>query len=131
VGQAFLSDGWFDEVKKITEAAGDLDLPAAVKDIKINLEVRDAPQGTVEAHIQAGAFGKGLLPDAPTKLKVPYDVAGKIFILQDQSAGMQAFMSGQIQVEGDMSKMMAMQGGGGPTEKQKKVSEQIREITDL
>ena len=131
MGQAFLSDGWFDEVKKIADAAGDLELSDAIKDIQINLEVRDGPDGTIEAHIVGGAFGKGLLPDAPTKLKVPYEVAGKIFIEQDQNAGMQAFMSGQIQVEGDMSKMMAMQAGGGPTEKQKKVQEQILAMTDL
>ncbi len=131
MGQAFLSDGWFDEVKKITEAAGDLELPDAVKGIKINLEVRDAPDGTIEAHIAGGSFGKGALPDASTKLKLGYELAGKLFIEQDQSAGMQAFMSGQIQVEGDMSQMMAMQSGGGPTEKQKKVQEQIKSMTDL
>jgi putative sterol carrier protein len=83
------------------------------------------------AHIAGGNFGKGALPDASTKLKLAYELAGKLFIEQDQNAGMQAFMSGQIQVEGDMSKMMAMQGGGGPTEKQKKVQEQIKSMTDL
>lgn len=130
MGQAFLSDGWFDEVAKITEAAGDLEIADAVKDIEINLEVRDGPDGTIEAHIAGGVFGKGLRPAAPTKLKVPFDVARKIFIDQDPNAGMQAFMSGQIQVEGDMSKMMAMQAGGGPSEKQKKVQEQIQAMTE-
>ncbi len=131
MAQVFLSDAWFDEVKKITDAAGDLEIPDAVKDIQINLEVSDGPDGTIEAHLAAGSFGKGALPDAPTKLKLSYELAGKIFIAQDQSAGMQAFMSGQLQVEGDMSKMMAMQSGGGPSEKQKKVSEQIQAMTDL
>ncbi len=131
MGQAFLSDGWFDEVKKITEVAGDLEIPDAIKDIKINLVVRDAPDGTIDAHIAGGRFGRGALPDASTTLKLGYELAGKLFIEQDQNAGMQAFMSGQIQVEGDMSKMMAMQSGGGPTEKQKKVQEQIKSMTDL
>jgi putative sterol carrier protein len=36
-----------------------------------------------------------------------------MFIKGDQQAAMQAFMSGQIKVEGDMSKLMAMQSGGG------------------
>ena len=131
MGQAFLSDGWFEEVQKITEVAGDLEIPDAIKDIKINLVVRDAPDGTIDAHIAGGSFGKGALPDASTTLKLGYELAGKLFIEQDQNAGMQAFMSGQIQVEGDMSKMMAMQSGGGPTEKQKKVQEQIKSMTDL
>ena len=66
MGQSFLSDGWFDEVKKITEAAGDLEIPDAIKDIKINLVVSDAPDGTIDAHIAGGSFGKGGLPDAST-----------------------------------------------------------------
>ena len=131
MGQQFLSEGWLDEVKKIGDAAGDLELSDAVKEIEINLEVSDGPDGTIEAHIAGGAFQKGLVPDAPTKLKLSYELAGKLFIEQDQAAGMQAFMSGQIQVEGDMGKMMAMQGSGGPNEKQKKVQEQIRAMTEL
>jgi len=131
VGQKFLSDGWFDEVKKIGDAAGDLELPDTVRDLQINLEVSGGPDGVVEANISGGAFLKGLVPDAPTKIKLNWELAGKLFIEQDQAAGMQAFMSGQIQVEGDMGKMMAMQGAGGPNEKQKKVQEQIRAMTDL
>ena len=38
-----------------------------------------------------------------------------MFIEGNQQAAMQAFMSGQIKVEGDMTKLMAMQGGGGPS----------------
>jgi putative sterol carrier protein len=53
----------------------------------------------------------------------------KIFIEQDQSAGMQAFMSGKLKVEGDMSKMMALQSIQ-PTESQKKLQEMVKEITD-
>ena len=40
-----------------------------------------------------------------------YDTAKKIFVDQDQAAGMQAFMAGKIKVQGDMMKMMAMQTG--------------------
>ena len=129
MGHVFLSDDWFAEVKSIVEGVGDLGLPDIIKDLKINLEVSDGPDGTRGAHMAAGVFGKGLLDDAPTKLKLPYELAVKLFIEEDQAAGMQAFMSGQIQVEGDMSKMMAMQAGGGPTEPQKKVSEAIKAMT--
>ncbi len=53
-----------------------------------------------------------------------------MIIEEDQAAAMQAFMSGQIQVEGDMSKLMAMQAGGPPSDAQKKLAEQIRAMTD-
>ena len=51
-----------------------------------------------------------------------------LFIDNDQSAGMQGFMSGQIKIEGDMSKLMAMQTVQ-PSADQKKLQEQILEIT--
>ena len=74
---------------------------------------------------------KGLLSDCPTKLTMPYDIAKNMFIKGDQSAAMQAFMSGQIKIEGDMSRLMAMQsqgssmGGEGAAAAQAK----LREIT--
>ncbi len=53
-----------------------------------------------------------------------------MFIERDQAAGMQAFMSGQIKVEGDMGKLMSMQSAGGPTAQQQKLEERIREMTE-
>jgi hypothetical protein len=38
-------------------------------------------------------------------------------------------MSGQIKVEGDMSKLMAMQTAGGPTPEQQAFQEKIKAIT--
>jgi len=56
-----------------------------------------------------GEFAQGLVDGAPTKMTVPYEVAKSVFIEGNQQAGMQAFLQGQIKVEGDMSKLMAMQ----------------------
>jgi len=53
-----------------------------------------------------------------------------MFIEQDQNASMQAFMSGKIQVEGDMMKLMAMQAGGPPSAALKQVSDAITAMTD-
>ena len=47
--------------------------------------------------------------DPDLTLTTDYDTAKKIFVDQDQAAGMQAFMAGKIKVQGDMMKMMAMQ----------------------
>ena len=130
MGHKFLSDSWFVELEKIVTEIGDLEVPDAVKELKLNMEVSNGPDGTVEAHIDGGIFKKGLVDGAPTKLKVPYEIAQKLFIERDQNAGMQAFMSGQIQVEGDMSKLMSMQAGGGPTPQQQKLEEAIRGMTE-
>ncbi len=116
MAHAFLSDGWFDEAEKI-RAEINPEVPEGIQDLVINLVVKDGPDGDIEVKMEAGRFAKGLADEAPTKLTVPYDVAKKMFIDQDPEASMQAFMSGQIQVEGDMTKLMAMQAAGQPSEK--------------
>jgi hypothetical protein len=125
----FLSDSWFDEAERIRAEVNPA-VPAALTDLVINLVVKDGPDGDIEARMEAGRFVKGLADAAPTKLTVPYDIAKKMFIDQDQNASMQAFMSGQIQVEGDMAKLMAMQAGGPPSEEAKKVSDAVSAMTD-
>ena len=117
----FLSDEWLTEVQKLVdEAGGGSGFPDS---ITLNMVVTGGPEGDRELHVAGGKFQSGLT-EAPTKLTVPFDVAKKMFVDGDQSAAMQAFMSGQIKVEGDMSKLMAMQGqGGGDPALQQKLQE--------
>ena len=109
MGHDFLSDEWFAEAKKIRDELNPPAATGAAADLKLNIVVTGGPSGDKEIHSAGGEFGEGLIDDAPTKLTVPYEVAKKVFIERDQQAGMQAFMQGQIKVEGDMSKLMAMQ----------------------
>ena len=46
-------------------------------------------------------------------LSTDMETARKVFVDADQQAGMQAFMSGKVKVQGDMTKLMMAQGGGG------------------
>jgi hypothetical protein len=123
----FLSDDWFDAVDGLRDEMPEP--PAAVKDLKINIVVSGGPDGDREIHMAGGRFERGLAEGAPTKLTVPFDVARSMFIDGNQQAGMQAFMSGQIKVEGDMSKLMAMQAAGGPTPEQQAVQEKLKALT--
>ena len=124
----FLSDSWFDEVDKLRAEAPEP--TAAMKDLTINIVVTGGPDGDKEIHAKAGQFERGLVDGAPTKLTVPYDVAKSIFIEGNQQAGMQAFMSGQIKVEGDMTKLMAMQSAGGPSAEQAAFQQKLKDITE-
>jgi putative sterol carrier protein len=125
---AFLSNAWMDELDKLRGEAPEP--PASLADLVINITVTGAPDGDTDVHMAGGQFERGHAEGAPTKLTVPYDVAKKLFIDQDQSAAMQAFMSGQIKVEGDMTKLMAMQGGGAPSAEQEAFAAKIKAITD-
>ena len=122
----FLSDEWLAEVKSLAEQAGGASMMPA--GLSLNLVVTGGPQGDRELHAADGSFGGGLIEDAPTKLTLPYAVARKMFIEGDQQAAMQAFMSGQIKVEGDMTKLLALQGvPGDPTSAE--IAQRIQDIT--
>lgn len=126
--QKFLSAEWFDKVNELKSAAGDLQVPAAMSDLVINITVTGTDFGDVDITLAAGMIEKGHNASAPTKMTLPVDLAHRLFIENDQSAGMQGFMSGQIKIEGDMSKLMAMQTIQ-PSAAQKDLQKQILEVT--
>ena len=127
MSHTFLSDDWFDAVEGLRDEAPEP--AAAMKDLTLNIVVAGGPDGDREIHMSGGQFERGLAEGAPTKLTVPYDVAKSMFIDGNQQAGMQAFMSGQIKVEGDMTKLMAMQAGGAPTPEQIAFQEKVKALT--
>jgi SCP-2 sterol transfer family len=129
VAHTFLSEEWFEAVEALRDEAPEP--AAAMKDLTLNIVVTGAPSGEAEVHISGGQFERGLVDGAPTKLTVPYEVAKAVFVEGNQQAGMQAFMSGQIRVEGDMTKLMAMQAGAGAaTPEQQAFQEKIKELTE-
>lgn len=120
----FLSDSWFD-------AVGALDAPPpppGMDGVAINMIVtRD--DGDIEAHMGGGKIQKGLADGATTTITVPFDVAKALFVKRDQQAAMQAFMSGQIKVTGDMTKLMAM-GNAAPSPEQEAFGQAILDLTE-
>jgi hypothetical protein len=124
----FLSDEWMDAVDALRAEAPEP--PAAAKDLVVNLVVTECPFGDREGHIKGGVLERGLADDAPTKLIVPYDVAKALFVENNPQAAMQAFMAGKIKVEGDMTKIMAMQAAGGaPTPEQQAFQQKLQDLT--
>jgi hypothetical protein len=113
----FLSDEWFDEVTKLVAEHGG-DAPAHAQ-MKMNLVVIETPfESDVNFHMGAEdgkpLMGKGHLDPADLTLTTDYGTAKEVFVAGNPQAGMQAFMAGKVKVQGDMTKLMAAQGGGGP-----------------
>ncbi|MEY1662260.1 SCP-2 sterol transfer family protein [Isoalcanivorax beigongshangi] len=119
----FLSEEWFAKVKELRDAAGPIEAPAALADVVINITAGDK-----ELALVGGMIEEGHRDGAGTTLVLPAELAKRIFIEGDQSAGMQGFMSGQIRIEGDMSKLMALQSAR-PTESQMALMKQVQAIT--
>lgn len=127
MGQVFLSGDWFAEVDKIMSEINP-PVPAAIQDLVINFRVTGGPQGDVEARMAGGRLLSGFA-EAPTTVSMPFDVARKMLVENDQNAAMQAFMTGQITVEGDMTRLMSMQAAGPPSAESQQVAERIRSMT--
>ena len=127
MGHRFLSDEWFAKVKELTEEVNP-EIPPATADLKLNITVT-GDEGDIEFSMGGGRMEKGHVDHPTVKITLPIDLARKMFIERDQSAGMQAFFSGKMKIEGDMSKMMALQNVK-PTESLQLLTARVREITE-
>ncbi|NNG76539.1 SCP2 sterol-binding domain-containing protein [Acinetobacter terrae] len=123
----FLTDDWFSNVENLTAQAGDLNLPPALATLAINLVVTDS-QGNTELSLDGGAIKKGLSPNAKTTLNMDGETLRKVFLEFDMAAAMQAFMTGKIKVQGDMSQLMALQTAK-PSQEQKDLFKKVLEQT--
>ena len=129
----FLSEEWIAAAEAIREEyAGKTSTPAPP--MKMNVVITDVPfgEGSMDAHIDTTdgemTLDMGHLDGPDLTVTVDYDTAKSIFIEQDQQASMQAFMAGKIKVQGDMTKMMAMQTAQ-PDQTQVEMANRIAEIT--
>lgn len=130
----FLSDEWLAAAREIY-ASHEGSTPPATQDVQINVVVTGAPfgDGTVQAHLDtAGSepgIGAGHIDGATTTITTDYETAKSVFIGGDQSAAMQAFMGGKVQITGDMTKvMMLMQATPDPSTAV--IAEELMGMTD-
>jgi putative sterol carrier protein len=71
----------------------------------------------------------GHIDGADLTVTLDYETAKAIFVDGNPQAGMQAFMAGKIKVQGDMTKLMAMQSSA-PDPAALEVAAKIKEITE-
>ena len=132
---AFLSDEWMTAAKEIRQKyAGQT--TKVTQSLKINQVVTGAPfgEGTVESYLDTSSgdvvMDLGRLEDADVTVTTDYATAKAIFVDQDPAAGMQAFMTGRIQVQGDMMKLMAMQTAMPTDDASRQIADEIKTITE-
>jgi putative sterol carrier protein len=130
----FLSDEWMDEAKKIREEFRGQGAPVA-HIVKMNQVITEVPfgDGTINAHMDTSSgemeMEMGHIDGADLTVTLDYGTAKAIFVEGNPQAGMQAFMAGKIKVQGDMTKLMAMQSGA-PDPSAQEVAKRIAEITE-
>lgn len=103
----FLSDEWFSKVDELIAAAGDLEIPAPMK-VAVNVTIT-SPKGETQVYMNEGKFRRGHQPGVDTTLTLSSELARKLFVDGDAAAGVQAYLAGEVKVEGDLAKVVAMQ----------------------
>src|SRR5947209_19041364 len=90
VPHQFLSEDWFTAAEELRDSAP---TPPGMQDVVLNIVVGGGPNGEVPMRLESGRLERGLADGAPTTVRVPYELAKKMFVDGDQMAGMQGFMS--------------------------------------
>jgi hypothetical protein len=132
----FLSDEWLEEARRIRAEYEGKSVPFPHV-VRMNLIVTAVPFGDkdIDAHMDTSGgdlvLDVGHLETHDLKVTVDYDTAKAILIEGNPQVGMQAFMAGRIKVEGDMTKLMALQTAPvGSDSSAAEMASRLREITE-
>jgi len=132
----FLSGEWLDQAKAIrAEYQGQGGAPP--HQMRMNLVITDVPaevsDAPIDAHMDTTSgdihMDLGHIENPDLTVTLEYDTAKAILVEGNPQAGMQAFMAGKIKVQGDMTKLMAMQSAT-PDPTAAEIAGKIKAITD-
>ena len=130
----FLSQEWMDEARKVREEYKDRTPPIAHQ-VRMNQVITEVPfgEGTLQSHMDTTSgelvMEEGHLDEVDLTVTLDYETAKAIFVEGNPQAGMQAFMAGKIKVQGDMTKLMAMQQSA-PDPTAVEIQQRIQRITE-
>lgn len=119
----FLSEEWVEEARRIyarAQANGPLVEGPGLTAARVNLVVNDAPfaAGPIQAHVDTSQGGlhidTGHLEKPDVTVSMTYDTARSLFVAGDVQTVMQAFLSGRVRVDGDLSKLLDPRTGIWP-----------------
>ncbi|MFM8867355.1 MAG: SCP2 sterol-binding domain-containing protein [Ilumatobacteraceae bacterium] len=110
----FLSDEWIDAARAIREKyIGQV--PKIPFSVRMNQVITKVPfgEGTLHSHIDTSTgelvMDLGHIEQPDLTVTTDYETARLLFLGRDPQAAMQAFLSGKVKVDGDMTKMMVLQ----------------------
>ena len=130
----FLSESWIEAARDIRHRYSG-DVPAIETVVRINVVTTKVPfgDGTISAYIDTSngslEMELGSIEESDLTVTTDYETARKLFVEQDPTASMQAFMAGRIKVEGDITRLMVMQTSLPQTDTTEAVAAEIKAIT--
>ena len=133
----FLSDEWITAAQEIADSYVD-DLPEPPFETVINVNVKDIPHrnAILEGHLDTSekrpVVSQGHSDSAEATVTVGYDTARLVFLEPDPQALMAEFIAGKILVEGDVTKLLALQQNPAePDPDAMALYKEIQEMTEV
>ncbi len=130
----FLSESWIEAARDIRHRYSG-DVPVIDVVVRINVITTKVPfgDGSISAYIDTSngslEMELGSIEESDLTVTTDYETARKLFVEQDPTASMQAFMAGRIKVEGDITRLMVMQTSLPQTETTEAAAAEIKAIT--
>jgi len=130
---AFLSPGWVVAARAIYKGCADSAVPTTTS-VRMNLVIEGVPfgDGTLDAHLDTSTgvadLDLGHLAAPELTVRLDYELARAVLVWGDAQAGAEAFLTGRIRMEGDVTKLLAFQQQE-PSPRQVAIAEEIRAIT--
>lgn len=124
----FLTQSWFDAVARLNQEVGELNLSPNLAELTINVTVKS--ENPTLLHLQAGKINQHHIQNADATIYIDQDALNQIIHDNSVDTALEAFMTGKIFIEGDMSKVMALQSAR-PSQEQKALYKQIKEMTNF
>jgi SCP-2 sterol transfer family len=120
----FLTDEWLTEARGIRAEFKER-APQIPVSARMNVIIQDTPfgDGTIRVHVDTSSgqleMETGHLERPDLTLTLGYQTAKALLVDGDVQAAMQAFLAGRIKADGDVTKLIALQGasmgsGGDP-----------------
>jgi hypothetical protein len=135
VAHPFLSDEWIESARAIREKyLGQV--PKIPFSVRMNQVITKVPfgEGTLHSHIDTSSgellMDLGHVEKPDLTVTTDYETARLLFLGRDPQAAMQAFLSGKVKVDGDMTKMMVLQSQQNQKDElAEKIADEIQAIT--
>lgn len=132
----FLSDEWMEQTRKLREQYRD-QVPELPVSVRMNQVISEVPfgEGVIQAHVDTSSgrleMDTGHLDSPDLTVTLTYATAKAILVDGDAQTAMNAFLSGRIKVDGDITKMIALQSAGTGAAVNPAAVELVKRIQDI
>ncbi|MFE3229495.1 hypothetical protein [Nocardia sp. NPDC059228] len=106
----FLSDEWLSAVTALHARSPEVEIPDQVRQLAVNFEITGCRWGVRRLHLDGTVdLRPGTLDQPRTVVTMTYAAARELFVNADIAAALEAFMIGDMDVEGEIAPLVEMQ----------------------